>query len=415
MKLSPTLHTLLSSSRENLRIAWGIVCTHRMRTALATLGILIGLTTVLLMVTIIQGLNRALAGELSLIGSTTLYVNKFPWGDHGPGWNFRNRPDITLEHCAGIERHSRYAVDVAPTVMREVEMSYRDRKVREVLLVGSTEAYQRTSNTVPEVGRFLTDLDLQHRRYVCVLGQEVADKLFESETALGRSVRIGDRPFQVVGLLERQGEIFDFSMDNRVIIPIGTFEKIYGSRRSIDIEVKIADAALLDRARDEITGIMRRERRLGPGEDEDFAVNHQEAIFEVYRKITSGVYAAGIGIASIALLVGGIGIMNIMLVSVTERTREIGVRKALGASRGVILGQFLIEAVMVCAGGGLLGVLLAGGLTVLIDRATPLPAAMPVWVVFVGLAFSSAVGILFGIIPAARAARLDPIEALRYE
>jgi putative ABC transport system permease protein len=300
-------------------------------------------------------------------------------------------------------------------VIRDAEVKYRERSASNVFLVGTNEAYRETSNCLPESGRFLTGLDTSRNRYVCLLGSEVATTLFEGSNPLGRRVSIGGRSFEVVGVMEKQGRFFDFSLDNRVIIPIGAFYKVFGSRRSVTVEVAVGSAAEVEDARDEITGILRRRRGLTPDQDDDFAVNHQSAILNIYHQITAGVYSAGIGIASIALLVGGIGIMNIMLVSVSERTREIGVRKALGARRSVILGQFLIEAMMICSGGGILGIALAYVISRVIAAMSPLPTSMPLWVVVLGLAFSSIVGIIFGLVPAWRAARLDPVDALRYE
>jgi len=304
-----------------------------------------------------------------------------------------------------------------------------DRSARRVFVTGTTQDHPRIANLEPSEGRFLNEEDVRYRRYHCVIGSEVAERLFDGASPLGARLHIGGYPFRVVGVLDERGSMFGERLDNIVYVPIGTLFRCFGRHRSLDIGVRVAGGAAagsgaggeeaaggdLSEPRDEIRGAMRRIRGLRPGETDNFSVNEQTAITNMYRQITSGVFAGGIGIAGIALLVGGIGIMNIMMVSVIERTREIGVRKAIGAPRRTILGQFLTEAVILCLLGGAIGVTVAGGIALLIERLTPLPMNMPVWVVVFALGFASVVGLTFGFLPAYRAARVDPIEALRYE
>ncbi len=417
------LRRRMSIAREGLVIAVDSLVANRLRATLTTLGIVIGIVTVVLMITLIQGLNRAFEREIAGIGSHTLYVQKFPWMMQGNFFTYRNRPNLTLREAQALTTVPGVEA-VVPHVYTARPVKNGDRRAPRVFIAGTTENHPRIADLEPTAGRFLTGDDVRHRRLNCVLGSEVAERLFPHQSPLGARISIGGYPFRVVGVLAERGQIFDESMDNQIFIPLGALFRCFGRHRSLDIGVRVATAETGARtgagseiaaARDEIIGAMRRARGLRPGEPENFAVNEQSAITQMYKQITSGVYAAGIGIAAISLLVGGIGIMNIMMVSVVERTREIGVRKAIGASRRTILGQFLTEAVILCILGGGLGVAVAFGLSRLIDHVTPLPMSMPPWVVLFALGFASCVGLLFGFLPAWRAAQVDPIEALRYE
>jgi putative ABC transport system permease protein len=419
------LHRRVSIAREGLTIAVDALVANRLRAALTTLGIVIGVVTVVLMITLIQGLNRAFEREIAGIGSHTLYVQKFPWMMQGDFFNFRNRPNLTVRQASALAAVPGVEA-VVPHVYTARSVKHGDRTARRVILVGTTEDHPRIADLEPAIGRFLTAEDVRHRRLHCVLGSEVAERLFPDRPAVGARISIGGYPFRVVGVLAGRGQVFGESMDNQVFLPLGALFRCFGRHRSIDIGVRVAGAVEagagagtaggeIAAARDEIIGAMRRARGLRPGEPDNFAVNEQAAITRMYKQVTSGVYAAGIGIAGISLLVGGIGIMNIMMVSVVERTREIGVRKAIGATRRTILGQFLTEAVILCLIGGAIGFLIALGAGRLIDRMTELPISTPPWVVAFALGFASLVGLLFGFLPAWRAARVSPIEALRYE
>jgi putative ABC transport system permease protein len=285
--------------------------------------------------------------------------------------------------------------------------------LQNVFLVGTNEAYLETSDVLPEVGRFISALDAAANRDVAVIGTEVAEKLFGQRNPIGQTVRIGPYEFKVIGVLEKQGTFFGHSMDSQVIIPLGSMIKHFGRRRDLSIIVKASDPDRIDDLKGELTGIMRRSRRLGPGEKDNFSINEQSQLMNLYTQITSGVYGAGIVIGGISLLVGGIGIMNIMLVSVTERTHEIGIRKAIGARKGQILRQFLIESALICSVGGVIGIALAWVGGRLISQF--LPTTMPLSVAIGGMIFAALVGIFFGLFPATKAARLDPIVALQRE
>lgn len=241
------------------------------------------------------------------------------------------------------------------------------------------------------------------------------ENLFKKVNPVGRRITIGGYKFRVIGIIEKRGSLLGHNMDTEIIIPLGNFQKLYGSRRWVTIEVKVADPGRIEEAKDELTGILRRVRKVPAGEPDDFAINQQDMIADMYKRLTTALYAVAFGVGSIALIVGGIGIMNILLVSVTERTREIGIRKALGARKNDILWQFLVESIVVTSFGGILGILLGFGLAKLIAETTFLAASVSLSSVGVGLVFIGMVGLFFGIYPAYKAAKLHPIQALRYE
>jgi len=402
---------------ESLKIAFEALRSYKLRSVLTTLGIIIGVATVITIVSLIQGLNKAVADQISSIGTDTLYIEKFPWIMKGHTFfMYRNRKNITIEEADRIKELSKLAIAVAPTLFTSRRVKYKEKSADGVIVVGTNADYLITSNAYPEDGRFLTENDVHHRRTVCVLGYDVARTLFPNSNPIGKRVKIGSKKFRVVGILEKKGSLFGNNMDSFAYIPIGAFQTTFGARyRSVQIQVKVASPDLLEDAEIELTGIMRRLRGLSANDDNDFAINKQSMLMNTYKSLTSTLWAVAIGVGAISLLVGGIGIMNILLVSVTERTREIGIRKAIGARNSDILVQFLIEALMICALGVVIGILLAIGFAKFISATTPIPAAITAWVAFLGLAFVLTIGLFFGIYPASKAARMNPIEALRYE
>ena len=336
---------------EGIRIAYDALRAYKMRSILTTLGIVIGVTTVITIVALIQGLNQAFSSEISSLGTDTVYIQKFPWTMQGDDWfKYRNRPNITVEEADRVKELSHMVSAVAPEIETRRTIKYREKTVENVVITGTTDDYLITANANPEIGRFFNTNDVTSNRPVVVLGSEVSDLLFGQSDPLGKRVTIGGRKFRVIGVLGKKGSFLGFNQDILAIIPIGAFQSAFGSqRRWVTIEVKAKSPQLIEETQDELTGIMRRIRKLTPDKENDFAINNQSLLLDTYNSLTGTLWAVAIGVGAISLIVGGIGIMNILLVSVTERTREIGVRKALGARNSDILWQFLVESMMICS------------------------------------------------------------------
>ncbi|UCH77806.1 MAG: ABC transporter permease [Candidatus Coatesbacteria bacterium] len=406
--------------REAFTLAARSLWANKMRSLLTILGVFIGVTTVVGLVSLIAGLRSYVTSAFAQAGTDTFFVTRINWitSDWEEWFEARKRPDLTLADAAAIAE-SCPTVDY--TAVRNVtirEVSFREKKVEGVIVIGTTEEFQQIEGLVIRNGRFLTDVEVDHSRQVTGLAYEVAEKLFGSGSGVGERVKIGGHAFTVVGDAYPMGSVFGQNRDNTVIIPITTFEKLFGTRgiaHGLAILARPTSPELEGRAVDEVTDLMRRRHRLGPEDENDFAIITQAAMVQAFDALTAALFVVIIAVGSISLLVGGVGIMNIMMVSVTERTREIGIRKAVGARRADILMQFLIEAVVLSAGGGLLGVAGGTGLAYLIGAATPVPASLSGGAVVLGVLFSTAVGVFFGLYPARRAASLEPIAALRYE
>jgi len=400
---------------ESVHIAMAALRTHKVRAALTTLGILIGVTTVIGLVSLVQGLNQSFAGQVASLGSNVLYVEKYPWFSGEDWYRYRNRKNITREQAERLDGMLTTARMTAPVVYTRRMIKFGDSRAEAILLRGTTSEYQDVAEVYTAYGRFFSAVDNHRHNQVCILGQAVVDAVFRDTDPLYQRIYVGPFRFLVVGVKEKKGNLLGFNQDEDVIIPIRTFEKLFGSHRSVEVMIEAADPQNLEETREEARWAMRIIRKNKPGEPDDFSINQQDMLTDMYKKVTGTIYLVMIGIGTISLVVGGIGIMNIMLVSVTERTREIGIRKALGARRRNILWQFLVEAISLSCLGGFLGILIGFGLGKLVAAVSPLPASVSLWSVFLGLGFSSAVGIFFGLYPAAKAARLNPIDALRYE
>ncbi|HEX05038.1 MAG TPA: FtsX-like permease family protein [Bacteroidetes bacterium] len=397
---------------EGFVIATAALIANKTRASLTTLGIVIGVITVTMMMMIIQGLNQSFQDQISFLGAKTVYVERWPWIWDDDWWKYINRPRITMDQYEALRERLTGAEELSPMAWTGRSVSYRDKQLDRVSILGTTAEHSVVGSTLPEYGRYITALDNRSSKRAAVIGVDVRDALFGPLDPMGRSIRIASRTYTIVGILEQQGNFFGQSRDNIIIIPIQALFNDFGRvGRDISIAVKGSDEVSVEDLTDEIRGVMRAARNLKPFDDDNFAVNQQDALSDLYDALTGGVYAAGLIIGGISLLVGGIGIMNIMLVSVTERTWEIGMRKAIGARTSHILWQFLVEAMLICMIGGTLGILLAFAGGQALKQA--MPVVLPAWLAFSAVLFSAGIGLVFGLFPAAKAARMDPIQALR--
>jgi putative ABC transport system permease protein len=405
---------LLTELREGLAISWSAIRANKLRSILTTLGIVIGVMTVTLMGTAITGLDQAFIRSISAIGVDVFYVERFEWFvDSEEEWSkMQKRPRITLAQVESLREQLNLARAVAPVAFTMGPVRYQKRGSDRVQIIGTTDDYGFTSSVGLAQGRFMSPGEASGGRPVCIIGCDIATNLFRQASPLGNQITIRDRWFEVIGVLEKQGSFLGmFSLDNQVIIPLPQFISQYWRDPDYEIQVKARGVEQLNETRDELWAVMRKVRRLAPKDADDFAINQQDQFVKMFHKLGGTIAAVGMFITGLSLFVGGIGIMNIMFVSVAERTREIGIRKAIGAKRRTILVQFLIEAASICLLGGLIGLGIAWPLTFAMHSY--LPATMSPLVVGIAVGVSLVTGVVSGFLPAWRAARLNPVDALR--
>lgn len=395
--------------------------TNKLRSALTILGVSVGVVTIIFMVSIIQGLNKAFADQIESLGSNTIFVSKFePSFGRPPGPEEIHRKDLTMDDVEALRTEAPSIAGVSPVRrLLASTIRYKDKQTDTPILFGVTPYYEFVQSQYVASGRFVSEIDMQDRSNVVILGVDVKQALFPYEDAINKEVRIEGDPYRVIGVMEPLGNFFGQSRDNSIFIPLTTFDKYYPDRPFPEVVffviVRPQSRAFVKSSIDEITDILRRRRRVPTGAPNNFGISSQDSLLDVYNQLTGATALVLTSISFVALMIGGIGVMNIMLVSVTERTKEIGVRKAVGATRFNILSQFLIEAVVLTAIGGFAGLAVGEIASLLMNRYSPLPAYVPLWAIAVGIAVSAGVGIIFGLWPAWKAARLNPIEALRWE
>jgi putative ABC transport system permease protein len=404
----------------NLRESTGIALTalraNKLRSFLTLLGTIIGVMSVIAVLSFVEGLNRFVSDKLLASGSNVFYVDKYGFITSQEQFDaVRDRPDVTIEDADALRQGVAHARLVIAQTNASVVAHFRNKEVKGTQLRGRSPGYEIVDDLQLESGRQFNEVDDQRRRMVAVIGPELAEDLFGNLDPIGRQIRLGTDTYEIIGVTVAKGKLFGQSQDRFAAVPVRSFIKTRLERGTIDVSVKSMDQASMDLTQQEARNVLRGRRHLRPGAPDNFGITTSENVMQLYNTLTGGIFVVTVGVAAISLLVGGIVIMNIMLVSVTERTREIGIRKASGARRRDILMQFLVEATTLSMSGGLIGIIAGVTLALLAGLVTPLPTAVSIPSVIAGILMSLLIGVFFGSYPAWRAARLDPIEALRYE
>ncbi|HEY7653005.1 MAG TPA: ABC transporter permease [Methylomirabilota bacterium] len=406
---------VLFAMREAVGMGLGAIRAYKLRASLTILGVVMGIMTVTGMSSIVAGLNANMARQIENLGSSVLLIRPFQPGENLSEEEWRRRKGLTTAEVEAVAELPLVRAISPMELVRAELIKHGNQRVKDATTLGTTEAYEVVHDAFVERGRFISATDVERGAPVAVIGTDVVDALFPNVDPVEKELSIDGRRFRVIGVMERKGKFLFQSRDNIILIPLGSMQKRDGRFNFLVADVKPVSPAVLDRAVDQVRELLRRKRKLRFLDKDTFAIVTQDTLTELYTQITGGIYMVMIAISSIGLVVGGVGVMNIMLVSVTERTREIGVRKAIGAKKRDILWQFLVEAMTLTGAGGILGILVGTVIAWLVNQFSPFPAVVqPTWVV-VAFATALSIGLFFGLWPAAKAARLDPIEALRYE
>jgi len=396
-----------------LRAIWG----SKLRSFMSVLGNIVAVTSIIAVVSLIQGLNATVTDAIvSDVGADSFVVDRF--GVMRSEEDFekvRSNPRLTMQDAEAIRRYSPLVRSVMAESSSSGQVSYQEKLLESIQVRGVSSEYVNFSSYNAERGRLISPSEVERHRNVVLLGWGTADRLFGQRNPLDQVIKIQGIHFRVIGINEKKGAVFGQSQDEFAVMPLGAFQKIFGSRRSIQLNVKPIDPSVVREAMNDTTIALRIERRLKPKERDNFGMFTSDSILEIYHQATNGIFAVLIGVVALSLVVGGIVIMNIMLMVVTERTFEIGLRKALGAKRRDIMLQVLAESVTLSVAGGVIGTTLGFLVALVISKLSPLPAVVQPWSVALGIGITAVVGLIFGVYPAMRAARLDPIEALRRE
>jgi putative ABC transport system permease protein len=407
----------MSALLEAARLALAAIWAAKLRSILTVLGNIVAVTSIIAVVSIVQGMNAYVSDAVV----SDLGANAFTITRRGVTTSqeeeerTRNHPPVTLEDAAAVREFATAASHVMATANGRATIAFRDAELESIQIQGVTREYQEFGGYQPLRGRLITPTEIDRRRPVLYLGWGTADRLFGDRNPIDQAVLVRDTHFRVVGVNERKGSFFGNSQDEYAMVPLGVHQKLFGTRQSLALTVKPVTEAQLQVARDEATVALRIARRLKPSEPDNFGLFSSDTVLDIYHTMTSGIFAVLVGVVALSLVVGGIVIMNIMLMVVSERTREIGLRKALGARRRDIMWQILTEATTLSVAGGIIGTLLGFVASLIVGRVSPLPARVEPWSVAAGILITGVVGVFFGLYPALRASRLDPIEALRRE
>jgi putative ABC transport system permease protein len=406
------------SFSESVKIALNALRSHKLRSFLTLLGVIIGVTTVIAVVSIIEGLDNYVKNQVLQFGTDTFSVQKLPnmITSLDQFLEYNKRRDLTLDDMKAIEERCSLCKAASAVASQSATVKFEMQSIEDVEVRGVTVNAPFLGQVMElAAGRHFTSIDIEHASHQVIIGADLAEKLFEGRDPLGLELKVSNVPFEIIGVAKKTGSIFGQSQDNFARIPIPVYYRMYGSKGSVFINVQAESDAALPQAMDEVRLIMRARQHTPYAKDDGFSMETAGSFIDLWESFSKGIFVVTIAISSIALIVGGVVIMNIMLVSVRERTREIGIRKAIGARRRDILIQFMVEAVTLSGLGGLVGALLGIAIAYFVSLVSPLPATIRWWSIFVGIAMASSVGLFFGIYPASRAAKLDPIVALRFE
>jgi putative ABC transport system permease protein len=407
----------MSQIFESIRLALSSIWANKLRSLLTLLGNIVAVSSIITVVSLIQGMNATISDAVvSDLGADAFTIDRMGMiTNEDEADRARNNPRITIEEAEAIERFSPYIQSVMAQANGSAPIAYGTAEIEMVSIRGVSGDYMDFSTFDAERGRMISPIEIERSRPVVILGWDVANRLFNDLDPIDKIIRIRGVHFRVVGVSEKKGAIFGNSLDSFVVMPLGAFRKLFGARQSLQVMVRPRDTSLVGIAKDDARVALRVKRRLEPGEPDNFGIVSSDSVLGIYDQATSGIFAVLVGVVALSLVVGGIVIMNIMLMVVSERTREIGLRKALGAKRRDIMSQVLTESITLSVTGGVVGVGLGALAAAVIAAVTPLPAAVQPWSVAIGVLITGMVGLFFGWYPARRAARLDPIEALRRE
>ncbi len=408
-----------ASFAESARVAAESLRASKLRSFLTLLGIILATTTLIAVMSIINGMNIYIADNVSSMGADGFRVVRMAFiGDWDPKKFLeflRKNPQLNMEEYEFLKSHVTLTSEIGLSAGRSGLVSHGSDSTDGAGIQGASPNYAVMNNYGVENGRFVTDVDNMRHLQVAFIGSDLRERFFPNQDPIGKTVDVEGRPFEVIGTAKAKGSVFGQSQDNFVIIPVQTYFKIYGSRSGMSYMAQAKGREVLSQAQDEVRMLLRAYRHLGPKADDNFAIISSDSLVSAWDQMTGAIAATAVAVVSIFMVVGGVVIMNIMLAVVTERTREIGIRKSVGARRQDILNQFLVEAAMLSGAGGFIGVLVAWGVAVVVRSATPVPMQLPMSSIIIGVGLSAAVGLFFGIYPARQAAKLDPIEALRAE
>jgi putative ABC transport system permease protein len=402
---------------ESILLALQSIWANKLRSLLTLLGNIVAVSSIITVVALITGVNAAVSDAIvSDLGADSFTVQRMGITQNEDEFErMRNNPRVTVEDAAAVKRFATTVASVMAQAQTSSPVTYRSEEVAPVQVQGVSEEYLDFATFDAERGRMITSTEISRKRYVVLIGWGIADRLFGAEDPLDKKVKVAGMPFTVVGVSKKKGAAFGQSLDNFVVIPLGAYQRLYGSRQSLSLMIKPRDASLAPLAQDETRVALRVDRGLKPAEPDNFGILASGSMMELFQQAVAGIAVLLVGIVGLSLLVGGIVIMNIMLMVVSERTREIGLRKALGAKRRDIMSQVLTESITLSVVGGIIGIGLGALFSTIISSLTPVPSSVELWSVALGVIITAAVGLFFGWMPARRAAMLDPIEALRRE